>query len=79
MTQREKIIDYIKRYGSITTYEAFKDLGITRLSSRIHDLVLKGYDFNRQSVTTKNRDGESVTYTKYSFKEEEREDKKDEH
>lgn len=78
MNQCEKIIDYINRYGSITTYQAFKDLGITRLSSRIHDLVLKGYDFNRQSVTTKNRDGESVTYTKYSFKEE-REDKKDEH
>lgn len=78
MTQCEKIIDYINRHGSITTWDAFRDLGITRLSSRIHDLVLKGYDFNRQSVTTKNRDGEPVTYTKYSFKEE-REDKKDEH
>lgn len=78
MNQCEKIIDYIKRYGSITTYEAFTDLGITRLSGRIHDLTQKGYDFNRESITTKNRDGEPVTYTKYSFKEE-REDKKDEH
>lgn len=78
MTQCEKIIDYIKRYGSITTWDAFRDLGITRLSGRIHDLTQKGYDFNRESITTKNRDGESVTFTKYSFKEE-REDKKDEH
>jgi len=69
MNQCEKIIDYIKRYGSITTYQAFKDLGITRLSSRIHDLVLKGYDFNRQSVTTKNCDGESVTFTRYTLKD----------
>jgi hypothetical protein len=69
MNQCEKIIDYIKRYGSITSWQAFTDLGITRLSGRIHDLTQKGYDFNRQSVTTKNRDGESVTFTRYTLKE----------
>lgn len=78
MTQCEKIIDYIKRYGSITTWDAFKDLGITRLASRIHDLTEKGYEFDRKIEKTKNRDYETVTYTRYSFKEE-REDKKDEH
>lgn len=79
MTQCEKIIEYINRHGSITTWEAFKDLGITRLASRIHDLTEKGYEFDRVIEKTKNRDYETVTYTRYSFKAKEREDKKDEH
>lgn len=79
MTQCEKVVAYIDKHGSITTWQAFTDLGITRLSGRIHDLTQKGYDFDRESITTKNRDGESVTYTRYSFKKEEREDNKDEH
>lgn len=73
MTQCEKIIDYMQRYGSITTYQAFMDLGITRLASRIHDLTVKGYDFDRKTETTKNRDGESVSFTRYSLKEKENE------
>lgn len=79
MTQCEKIIAYINKYGSITSWQAIMDLGITRLSGRIHDLVRKGYEFDREPVTVKNRDGESVTITRYSFKAKEREDNKNEH
>lgn len=38
MTQCEMILKYLEDFGSITTYESFIDLGITRLSSRIYDL-----------------------------------------
>lgn len=38
MNQCDKIIRYIKDFGSITTMQAFQDLGITRLSGRIYDL-----------------------------------------
>lgn len=38
MSQCEKIIRYMKDFGSITTMQAFQDLGITRLSGRIYDL-----------------------------------------
>ena len=44
-----------------------------------NDLKEKGYEFDRVIEKTKNRDYETVTYTRYSFKAEEREDKKDEH
>lgn len=44
MTQCERIIKYINDFGSITTYQAFTDLGITRLASRIHDLSERGYE-----------------------------------
>ena len=70
MTQCERIIDYIKQFGSITTIEAFTDLGITRLASRIHDLSVNGYDIDRKTETGKNRFGEAVHYTRYSLREE---------
>ena len=69
MTQCDRIIDYIKQFGSITTNEAFTDLGITRLASRIHDLTVDGYDFERQTESGKNRFGEKVHYTRYSLRE----------
>ena len=69
MTQCEKIIDYIGRFGSITTMEAFADLGITRLASRIHDLVGEGYEIERTIESGKNRFGETVHYMRYSIKE----------
>lgn len=34
-TQKEKIIEHIKKYGSITSYEAYMDLGITQLGARL--------------------------------------------
>ena len=68
MTQCEKIVDYIREFGSITTMEAFTDLGITRLASRIHDLQRMGFAIDREIVKGKNRYGESIHYMKYSFK-----------
>jgi len=69
MTQCEKIIEYIKEFGSITTMEAFSDLGITRLASRIHDLRNVGYEIEREIIRTKNRYGEPVHFMRYSLKE----------
>ncbi|MDE5995986.1 MAG: helix-turn-helix domain-containing protein [Eubacterium sp.] len=67
-SQCERIIDYINEFGSITTSEAFDDLGCTRLASRIHDLKRKGYEFNKQYEKGKNRYGDSVSYIRYSLK-----------
>lgn len=48
MTQCERILSYMQRYGSISTMEAFKDLGCTRLASRINDLKNQGYAIKRR-------------------------------
>lgn len=68
MTQNEKIINYINHFGSITTMEAFTDLGITRLASRIHDLTEEGFEFHREMVSGKNRFGEPVHFIRYSLR-----------
>ena len=35
---KQKIIDYIEKFGYITTYQAFTDLGCTRLSEYIRQI-----------------------------------------
>lgn len=70
MNQCEKIVFYIKMFGSISSMEAFQDLGITRLSARIYELRNEGYQFDEKFETAKNRFGESVTYKRYRFQKE---------
>ena len=52
-------------FGSISTREAFNDLGVARLASRIHDLKEQGIAISGKMETTKNRYGESVSYKRY--------------
>lgn len=66
MTQCEMILRYIDTFGSITTKDAFMDLGITRLASRVCDLQKKGIELDRQMETSKNRFGKKVSYMRYS-------------
>ena len=37
-SQKQKVISYIRKHGSITSVEAFKALGVTRLSAIIYYL-----------------------------------------
>lgn len=66
MTQNEMIYDYLKKKGSITTYEAFTELFITRLSARIYD-IKKMYNLNikEEWITKKNRYGKTCSFKKY--------------
>ena len=67
---RERVLNYIRDFGSITTFEAFTELGCTRLSEYIRQLRLE-YQILDEWVTATNRYGEKVQYKKYWLKEEE--------
>ena len=71
-TQADRVLAYIKTFGSITTLEAFRDLGVTRLSARIRIFELRARNINidSTSVTSKNRYGENCTYAKYYLRKE---------
>lgn len=66
--QRQKILDYIQRWGSITTYQAYIDLGITQLATRISELKKEGYEFETNWKTRKNRDGQVICFKEYIIK-----------
>lgn len=65
MTQEEKIINYMREYGSITALDAIRDLGIMRLASRVSDLKKHGFAITRDMVSVKNRWGEDTHIARY--------------
>ena len=69
-TQCEKVLEYMKRFGSITQIEALQDIGCMRLASRITDLRQQGYPIGRRIKTAKNRYGDSVSFAEYYLIEE---------
>lgn len=64
-TQRDRVLQYIKEFGHITSYQAYSDLGITQLATRISELKDRGYMFTKERVKTKNRYGDKTHFDKY--------------
>lgn len=75
MTQNEMIIKYLNEHGSITTYESYSKLFITRLSARIFDIKHKyEIEFDEEWVTKKNIYGKTCSFKKYILKRKEEKD-----
>lgn len=64
-TQCQRIVDYMKRFGSITTLDAFVDLGVMRLGARICELRKAGYEILGVDTKVRNRFDEVCTIKKY--------------
>ena len=69
MTQGDRIIQYMRDFGSISALEAMRDLGVMRLASRISELKQAGADIEVTMEATKNRYGEIARYARYRLKE----------
>ena len=67
MTQKERVKKYMEDFGSITQMDAFRDLGIMRLSARIWDLRADGIGVFAKTEKARNRYGEIVYYNRYSL------------
>ena len=68
MTQHEKILNFLYKNGSITPMEAFRCLGITKLSTRIGEIeIVKGIKINHVMVTDKKPNGETKRYMCYTL------------
>lgn len=65
MTQCERVLQYLEDFGSITSADAFVDLGVMRLASRVNDLRKAGYKIISMPETGRNRYGEKTCYTRY--------------
>lgn len=63
--QNERVLDYMKQNGSITTLEAFENLAVTRLSARIADLRADGHIIASKRESGLNRFGDKVNYVRY--------------
>ena len=65
ITQKDRILEYIRNFGSISSFEAYADLGITQLGARIDQLKKEGYEFKTEWESNINRFGEKTDYKRY--------------
>ena len=66
-SQSDAILSHLKTYGSITSYEAIKEYGATRLSAIIFNHRKEGYDIDSMPLTKKTRFGRNTTIAKYIY------------
>lgn len=64
MSQKEMVLRHLEDFGNITTWEAYKDYGITRLSDRIYTLR-KVYNIQDEWEEGINRYGTKIRWKKY--------------
>ena len=65
--QKRRIIQYMRETGSITAWEAYKEIGCMQLATRLGELESLGWQFNRKKESSLNRWGEKVCFTRYSI------------
>lgn len=68
-TQANRVIEYMKLFGSITQMQAMNDIGVMRLASRISELKTQGYQIKSNFETVKNRYGEKCSIKRYYLEE----------
>lgn len=69
MTQKERVLDYLKTHTSITPMEAWNKLGIYRLGDAIFKLRKDGHDIKSSLTEVKNRFGESCRVAEYRLQD----------
>lgn len=69
-TQKQEVLAYMRNYGSITSFEAYEELGITQLGARIYELKKSGYSIGtikRERIGR--RTGKTVHFKEYYLNE----------
>jgi hypothetical protein len=61
----QRVFDYMVEFGSITSLQAFADLGNSRLSATIFSLKKKGVIINGETLMVRNRFGDKCRIKKY--------------
>lgn len=67
--QTDRVLAYIREFGSITQLEALQYLGVMRLASRMSDLKRQGYDVEGRIEAVNNRYGEKCYIKRYTVRE----------
>lgn len=68
-TQAQRVLAYMEEHGSITQFEAFTELGIMRLASRVADLKRIGVPIISETEKVNNKFGETCHIKRYRLGE----------
>jgi|TARA_B110000908_G_C10168470_1_gene409616 hypothetical protein len=65
MTQHDRVLEYLNDGKKLTCLNAFSELGITQVASRILELKREGHLILKNNVKVTNRYDEKVTVAEY--------------
>lgn len=66
-TKRQMVLDHLKNYGTITSLDAIKLYGATRLAAIIYNLRNDGFDIDTEKECGVDRYGNSTNYARYIY------------
>lgn len=69
LSQQDLILMYLEENGSITPMQAFSDLGITKLATRVSEMRREGIQIDGETIVVKNRFGQKCYVKRYTLKE----------
>ena len=67
LSQEEIIAIHLIHEGNISSIEAFKEYGITRLAAKVHSLRKRGWQIETVPESGKNRYGKKTNHGRYIF------------
>lgn len=68
-THYYRVLKHLQKFGSITSFDAIRKFGATRLSAIIYDLRQDGYIINSVMEFGTNRYGKQIKYARYVYDE----------
>ena len=69
ITQKERILNHLKKFGSITQLEAIKLYWDWRLSDKIYTLKKDGYKIKSEQIKVKRADNSDAYVSKYTLED----------
>lgn len=64
-TQRQLVLDHLRRGESITQFQALRDYGIQRLAARVHELRQDGHPVEDRTVEVRRAHGGTARVSEY--------------
>lgn len=68
ITHEDRVLKHLEIFGSITSMDAIRLFGLTRLSAIVYNLRKKGYIIESKDEKSKNRWGDTVYFARYILK-----------
>lgn len=68
MTKTQAVLNWLETGASISSMEAFREFGATRLSAIIFELRRKGHDIETIRAEGRDRYGHTVRFARYRLK-----------
>lgn len=69
-SQKNRVLQYLKAHGSITSMDAINCFGATRLSAVIFDLRRDGWNIETEFEEGRSRFGDKTRYGRYHLRPE---------